>query len=229
MSSDPRSLAALIQHSTDPDPAFRFDGVSVSRAEFEQRVDAATSWLAAQGIGKGDVIAVWLVNRLEWMALLFAAARLGSVVAAGKKGEHRAHSEGAAKWQHREQRVLSGRNGQRPGDGGRMAGERRLRMRDELGLLRRAGRRVEKYRRINVGLLSRDPGKALLECVEPDAWPWCGHITRTYDRQLLQVGHCRPVDTRQDRREIDGAELRLEDEEFGARYPQDVRHIGAAS
>jgi len=82
MSSDPRSLAALIQHSTDPDPAFRFDGVSVSRAEFEQRVDAATSWLAAQGIGKGDVIAVWLVNRLEWMALLFAAARLGSVVAA---------------------------------------------------------------------------------------------------------------------------------------------------
>ena len=28
------------------------------------------------------MIAVWLVNRLEWMALLFAAARLGSVVAA---------------------------------------------------------------------------------------------------------------------------------------------------
>ena len=82
MSSDPRSLASLIQHSTDSDPAFRFDSVSVSRAEFEQRVDDATAWLAAQGIGKGDVIAVWLVNRLEWMVLLFAAARLGAIVAA---------------------------------------------------------------------------------------------------------------------------------------------------
>src|SRR5690348_10827271 len=81
MSGDPRSLAALIQHSTDSDPAFRIDGVSVSRAAFEQRVDEATAWLAAQGIGKGDVIAVWLVNRLEWMALLFAAARLGGIVA----------------------------------------------------------------------------------------------------------------------------------------------------
>ncbi|MFX6277449.1 AMP-binding protein, partial [Acinetobacter baumannii] len=33
-------------------------------------------------IGKGDVVAVWLVNRLEWIALLFAAARIGAVVAA---------------------------------------------------------------------------------------------------------------------------------------------------
>src|SRR5262245_63839417 len=82
MSGDPRSLSGLIQHSTDSDPAFRFDGVSVSRAEFEQRVDEATAWLVAQGIGKGDVIAIWLVNRLEWMVLLFATARLGGIVAA---------------------------------------------------------------------------------------------------------------------------------------------------
>lgn len=83
MSGDPRSLAALIHHGTGTDPAFRFDGgVSVSRAQFEERVDAVTAWLAGQGIGKGDVIAVWLVNRLEWMALLFAAARLGGIVAA---------------------------------------------------------------------------------------------------------------------------------------------------
>ena len=82
MSADPRSLAALIQHGTDSDAVFRFDGVSVSRVDFEQRVDEATAWLAAQGIGKGDVIAVWLVNRPEWMVLLFAAARLGGIVAA---------------------------------------------------------------------------------------------------------------------------------------------------
>src|SRR5215475_3726752 len=83
MSGDPRALAALIHHGTGTDPAFRFDGgVSVSRAQFEARVNEVTAWLAGQGIGKGDVIAVWLVNRLEWMALLFAAARLGGIVAA---------------------------------------------------------------------------------------------------------------------------------------------------
>src|SRR5262247_1756625 len=83
MSGDPRSLAALIHHGTGTDLAFRFDGgVSVSRAQFEERVDAVTAWLAGQGIGKGDVIAIWLVNRLEWMVLLFATARLGGIVAA---------------------------------------------------------------------------------------------------------------------------------------------------
>ncbi|MES1149004.1 MAG: AMP-binding protein, partial [Bradyrhizobium guangdongense] len=32
--------------------------------------------------GRGDVVAVWLVNRVEWIALLFAAARLGAIVTA---------------------------------------------------------------------------------------------------------------------------------------------------
>ena len=82
MNGDPRSLAALLSHGTGTHSAFRFDGIGVSRAQLEEQTDEATAWLAAQGIGKGDVIAVWLVNRLEWMALLFAAARLGSIVAA---------------------------------------------------------------------------------------------------------------------------------------------------
>ena len=82
MNGDPRSLAAFLSHGTGTHSAFRFDGIGVSRAQLEEQSDEATAWLAAQGIGKGDVIAVWLVNRLEWMALLFAAARLGSIVAA---------------------------------------------------------------------------------------------------------------------------------------------------
>jgi len=82
MSDDPRSLAGLIDHGAGADQVFRFDDVGVSRAQFQGRIDEVTAWLAAQGIGKGDVIAVWLVNRLEWMALLFAAARLGGIVAA---------------------------------------------------------------------------------------------------------------------------------------------------
>lgn len=82
MHADDVSLDSLIGSKTATDPAFVFDGQPISRAEFSRKVEQTTTWLAAQGIGKGDVVAVWLVNRIEWIALLFAAARLGAVVAA---------------------------------------------------------------------------------------------------------------------------------------------------
>lgn len=80
MHADDVSLHSLIGSETDP--AFVFDGTPVSRAEFSGMVEQTTAWLAAQDIGKGDVVAVWLVNRIEWITLLFAAARLGAIVAA---------------------------------------------------------------------------------------------------------------------------------------------------
>jgi fatty-acyl-CoA synthase len=82
MHADALSLQSLIGSETSAEPAFVFDGTPVSRAEFSQKVEQTAAWLAAQGIAKGDVVAVWLVNRVEWIALLFAAARLGAVVAA---------------------------------------------------------------------------------------------------------------------------------------------------
>jgi fatty-acyl-CoA synthase len=75
------SLQSLIQTEA-AEPTFVFDGTQVSRAEFTAKVEQTAAWLAAQGIGKGDVVAVWLVNRVEWIALLFAAARRGAIVAA---------------------------------------------------------------------------------------------------------------------------------------------------
>ncbi|WP_314947038.1 AMP-binding protein [Bradyrhizobium cosmicum] len=75
-------LQSLIQAGAAVDPAFVFDGTTVSRAELSEKIERTATWLAAQGIGKGDVVAVWLVNRIEWIALLFAAARLGAVVVA---------------------------------------------------------------------------------------------------------------------------------------------------
>ncbi|HEV2159051.1 AMP-binding protein [Bradyrhizobium sp.] len=81
MSANDFSLQSLIRTEA-ADPAFVFDGTPVSRAEFSTKVDQAAAWLAAQGIGKGDIVAVWLVNRVEWIALLFAAARRGAIVAA---------------------------------------------------------------------------------------------------------------------------------------------------
>ncbi|WP_407120017.1 AMP-binding protein [Bradyrhizobium sp. STM 3561] len=82
MSADAFSLQSLIRIETAADPAFVFDATLFSRVEFSAKVEQTAAWLAAQGIGKGDVVAVWLVNRVEWLALLFAAARLGAVVAA---------------------------------------------------------------------------------------------------------------------------------------------------
>lgn len=76
------SLQLLIDVEPAANPAFVFDGIPVSRAEFSEKIERTAAWLAAQGIGKGDVVAVWLVNRVEWLALLFAAARLGALVAA---------------------------------------------------------------------------------------------------------------------------------------------------
>lgn len=82
MSANAFSLQSLIRTGAAADPAFVFDGTPVSRAEFSERIEQTAAWLAAQGIGKGDVVAVWLVNRIEWIALLFAAARRGAIVAA---------------------------------------------------------------------------------------------------------------------------------------------------
>ncbi|MBR0850577.1 AMP-binding protein [Bradyrhizobium diazoefficiens] len=82
MSPDQFSLQSLIGAEATADPAFVFDGTPVSRVEFSAKVGQTAAWLAAQGIGRGDVVAVWLVNRVEWIALLFAAARLGAIVAA---------------------------------------------------------------------------------------------------------------------------------------------------
>ncbi|MCK1720850.1 AMP-binding protein [Bradyrhizobium sp. 141] len=82
MSANAFSLQSLIRAEAAAHPAFVFDGTPVSRAEFSNKVEQTAAWLAAHGIGKGDVVAVWLINRIEWVALLFAAARLGAVVAA---------------------------------------------------------------------------------------------------------------------------------------------------
>jgi fatty-acyl-CoA synthase len=51
-------------------------------ADFDRLVAGTVAWLGRNGIGPGDCIAVWLVNRIEWPALLFAAARCGVAIAA---------------------------------------------------------------------------------------------------------------------------------------------------
>src|SRR5699024_4089746 len=83
--SDPLYLYNLIDQRLADDAdatAFSIDGKNVSVAAFDQLCRRLDSWLGEQGIGEGDVVAVWLVNRLEWLALLFALARRGATLAA---------------------------------------------------------------------------------------------------------------------------------------------------
>ena len=54
----------------------------ITFGEFDALARKTAGWLAAQGIARGDRVAVWLVNRIEWLALLFGAARIGAAIVA---------------------------------------------------------------------------------------------------------------------------------------------------
>jgi len=86
MSPQPHRLDELLDpfRAQAPDrPAFVTEsGACVTIAEFDALVARTATWLAGQGIVAGDRVAVWLVNRIEWLALLFAIARIGAILVA---------------------------------------------------------------------------------------------------------------------------------------------------
>lgn len=53
---------------------------SISRRQLDDLVARAAGWLQDQGVVAGDVVALWLVNRLDWLVLHLALARLGAAV-----------------------------------------------------------------------------------------------------------------------------------------------------
>ena len=61
-------------------PAIRDGRKSLTNAELLERVQAASQHLQNFGIGRGDVVAVKLHNRVEFVVLLFASWRLGAAV-----------------------------------------------------------------------------------------------------------------------------------------------------
>jgi fatty-acyl-CoA synthase len=82
---EPATLSALIRHAAEQKP----NGVavvegerSITYAAFHELVQQAAAWLYQAGVARGSRIAIWLPNRLEWLVLLFAAARLGASVVA---------------------------------------------------------------------------------------------------------------------------------------------------
>ena len=76
--------ALLERHLAErPDGVAFLDGDRrISYREFAALCGKTAGWLADQGIGPGDRVAVWLVNRIEWLALFFGLARLGAALVA---------------------------------------------------------------------------------------------------------------------------------------------------
>ena len=52
----------------------------VSLQHFDDLVGRTAAWLQDQGVVADDIVALWLVNRLDWLVLHFALARLGAAV-----------------------------------------------------------------------------------------------------------------------------------------------------
>src|SRR6476659_10087725 len=66
---------------SNPDgPAVSDSRQSLTNAQLHERVRAASLQLQEFGIAAGDVIAVKLTNRVEFVVVLFAAWRLGAAV-----------------------------------------------------------------------------------------------------------------------------------------------------
>src|SRR5260370_7718074 len=83
--SDRVTVRALLDgHLAErPDAPACIDGEKhISYAEFDALCRKTAAWLTAQGVRPGDRIAVWLVNRIEWLALLFGLARIGAALVA---------------------------------------------------------------------------------------------------------------------------------------------------
>ncbi|MDH4391032.1 MAG: AMP-binding protein, partial [Aquabacterium sp.] len=55
---------------------------AISRRQLDDLVARAADWLQDQGVVAGDTVALWLVNRLDWLVLHLALARLGAAVMA---------------------------------------------------------------------------------------------------------------------------------------------------
>jgi fatty-acyl-CoA synthase len=66
------------------------DGQTVSYEQFDHQVHQTAAWLLEHGIEPGDHVAVWLVNRTEWLVLLFALAKIGATLVSVNT-KYRAH------------------------------------------------------------------------------------------------------------------------------------------
>lgn len=73
-------LPALAAHRFGDREAMVAGNRRWSFEEFEAEVDRLARALIASGVAHGDRVALWMANRVEWIFLLFALARIGAVL-----------------------------------------------------------------------------------------------------------------------------------------------------
>src|SRR5437870_3392142 len=77
-------LADLIDRNaafTPAKAAIRFEGATLTYADFAQRIAAAARALKSQlGVRQGDRVAILAANHADYLVLLYACARLGAML-----------------------------------------------------------------------------------------------------------------------------------------------------
>ena len=63
-----------------PREALAFQGRRWTFSEMHARVDAVARGLLSLGIAPGDKVALWMVNRPEWIDAMFAIIKIGAVL-----------------------------------------------------------------------------------------------------------------------------------------------------
>jgi fatty-acyl-CoA synthase len=74
------TLFRLIENAPDAAPCILFEGAAISYGAFRERILRLAGGLRRHGIERGDVVAVWLPNVPDAIALHFACARIGATV-----------------------------------------------------------------------------------------------------------------------------------------------------
>ena len=78
----PDSLGHRLEHNAATFPereALHFEGKSLTWAQFNERVNQVAHALAAQGVGVGSSVSLFMQNRLEFLICLLAINKLGAV------------------------------------------------------------------------------------------------------------------------------------------------------
>lgn len=78
-----RDLSVWIERHARRTPdavALRFEGRMITYADLDVRTQGLAAWLCARGVGGGDRVALLSTNNPDYLALLFACARLGAML-----------------------------------------------------------------------------------------------------------------------------------------------------
>ncbi|MGE3143134.1 MAG: AMP-binding protein, partial [Hyphomonadaceae bacterium] len=79
-----RTLADDLEASVDKhrdNLAFRFEDASLTYAAFEARANAYAHWALAQGLKRGDTVALFMGNKPDYVACWFGLSKVGVITA----------------------------------------------------------------------------------------------------------------------------------------------------